>query len=484
MPSKTFINSTPAVLSQFGIKRLNNRYMKRIFCILAVLSLCCFTVFCGKDKTPKEDGTEQENVTPVDSTDTNKPEPPAPQPPADPVFSPEGSIENDITYAYVNCGEYEKFGDKSFFNDPVVKATADLYKWKADDPKEIAITWDGDAATEYVVSLSTPEGPWYEETVTGNKYSVTNLIPGVTYTYNVTAAGSPVKDGSFTPTGKVRMVNIPCSWNYRDHGGWAGLEGKPIKYGWIYRGGCLCGYFIGKDGTDEPYSKEFYTVPDSMSTAIKRIGIKAELDLRDYPKQTGIWGDEHSAHGISLMESRFEGVDFMQIMTDLALYYPFQRSAFVQDVAWIIYEVRKGCPVAYHCRSGADRTGGLGLLIGGLLGMSQSDLQKDYELTSISTEKKEIKTRYASAISGSYEFLSTSKGIFKVEGDTFQEKCYRYLNQQFSDVRINADDLDWFIKFMLDLDSYEQPSWAKNYEDNSLESIFNKKDGSALDVKP
>ena len=454
--------------------------MKRI--LYALLALAFVLSACSKTPVEKQEGQEGENTEQKDTTSTQEPVVP-PEPPAEPVFSPAGSVENDITYAYVNAGEYEKFGARSLFNDPVVKATANLYGWKADDPKPTVVSWEGDAA-EYNISISTPEGLWYEETVTGNSYSITNLIPGVTYTYTVTAAGNPVKEDSFTPTGKVRMVNIPCSWNYRDHGGWAGLEGKPIKYGWIYRGGCLCGYFIGKDGTDEPYSKEFYTVPDSMSTAIKRIGIKAELDLRDYPKQPGQWGDEHSAHGISLMESRFEGVDFMQIMSDWALQYPFKRSAFVQDVAYIIHSVRNGNPVAYHCRSGADRTGGLGLLIGGLLGMSLSDLQKDYELTSISTEKKEIKTRYASAISGSYEFLSTTKGIFTVEGDTFQEKCYRYLNQQFSDVRINADDLDWFIKYMLDLDSYEHPSWAQNYENNTVEDVFNKKDGSASDVRP
>ncbi|MBR4735146.1 MAG: tyrosine-protein phosphatase [Bacteroidales bacterium] len=458
-----------------------------MFGLFVILSIICFVPFCKPAEAPAQEQQEEETPNPDDGNnseeggDTGEDTPEPPQA----VHSPDGSVENDIVYAYVNAGEYEKFGEKSFFSsDPVVKATADLYKWKADDPKETVISWEGDASSEYTVSISKPEGLWYEETVKGTSYSITNLIPGVTYSYTVSLSGSPVKADSFTPTGKIRMVNIPCSWNYRDHGGWTGLEGKSIKYGWIYRGGCLCGVFTGTDGTDDPYSKDFYEVPDSMSTAIKRIGIKAELDLRDYPKQTGVWGDEHSAHGISLMETRFEGVDFMQIMTDYALYYPFQRSAFVQDMAWIIYEVRKGCPVAYHCRSGADRTGGLGLLIGGLLGMSQSDLQKDYELTSISTEKKEKKLKLANNISSSYQFLSTKKGIFTVEGDTFQEKCYRYLNQQFEDVRINADDLDWFIKFMLGLDNYTHPSWAQNYDNNALEDVFGKKDGSALDTDP
>ena len=116
--------------------------------------------------------------------------------------------------------------------------------------------------------------------------------------------------------------------------------------------------------------------------------------------------------------------------------------------------------------------------------MSDSDLQKDYELTTLSTEKKEKKTKFATQISAEYRFLSVKKGIFTVEGDTFQEKCYRYLNQQFADVRINADDLDWFIEFMLGTDNYTHPSWAQNYESNTLEDVFGKKDGSAADTKP
>ena len=41
-------------------------------------------------------------------------------------------------------------------------------------------------------------------------------------------------------------------------------------------------------------------------------------------------------------------------------------------------------PVYFHCWGGADRTGTVGFLLGGLLGMSYTDLIIDYELTSFS----------------------------------------------------------------------------------------------------
>ena len=207
--------------------------------------------------------------------------------------------------------------------------------------------------------------------------------------------------------------------------------------------------------------------------------MKAELDLRGDLDDLGKWGDEYDAHGATMRCCQFEDWDFMQIMTDYGLYYPEERSSLIQDVAWIIYEVRKGNPVGYHCRSGADRTGALGLLIGGLLGMSESDLQKDYELTTLSTERSYIKLKYASeAVGGSALFFSRAKGIFSYPGETLQEKCYLYLNKCFDDVHINADDLDWFIKFMLGLDSYTHPADAVNYDNNPLETVWSIDTGS------
>ena len=211
--------------------------MKRILFILVTLAFVIFSCAKTPAETPPDDIQQEQ----TDSTDISEPAPPSPPAPAaEPVTHPEGCIENDIVYAYMLCGPYEKFGEKSYFSsDAVVKATAEAHHWKGDDPAGIDISWDGDAAAEYTVSISTPEGLWYEESVTGTDYTFINLIPGVEYSYAVTGSGGQIKSGNFTPTGQVRMVDIPCTWNYRDHGGWTGLQGKKIKYGWLYRGGCL-----------------------------------------------------------------------------------------------------------------------------------------------------------------------------------------------------------------------------------------------------
>ena len=456
--------------------------MKHFICILAALALF-FSASCGKNI--KEPSSNQDIEEVADTTDTSQqqPEPPVVEE-VDPVYSPEGCIENDVVYAYMQCGTYEKFGASSWFYDPVVKATAALHKWKGDDPKGIPVSWEG-SESEYKVSISTPEGLWYEDTVAGNEYTFNNLIPGVTYSYSISAAGNQVKEGSFTPTGQVRMLDIPYAWNYRDEGGWTGLEGKKVRYGWIYRGSSLNGKFTGKDGTLEVYDEANWTVPDTMRVIINRIGIKAELDLRGNLNIVGQSGNNRSAHSNSLEHTQFDDVDYYWNMSDYGYYYPMERSALVQDLAFIIAELKKGRPVAYHCRSGADRTGVLGGLLLALLGVSDGDIARDYELTSLSSEYPEKRLKLASqALSASRDNFYPGKGIRGLEGETVQEQYYRYVNQHFDDVHINADDIDWYIKFMLGLDSYEHPSWAKNYENNSLESICAITDGSANHIWP
>ena len=57
-----------------------------------------------------------------------------------------------------------------------------------------------------------------------------------------------------------------------------------------------------------------------------------------------------------------------------------------------IFEILKNAdkkPVYYHCFGGADRTGTVGFLLNGLLGVSYTDLVIDFELTSYSSINNE-----------------------------------------------------------------------------------------------
>jgi hypothetical protein len=48
---------------------------------------------------------------------------------------------------------------------------------------------------------------------------------------------------------------------------------------------------------------------------------------------------------------------------------------------FVVNSLRKGKPVYFHCSLGRDRTGTLGILLLGLLGVREGDISKEYELT-------------------------------------------------------------------------------------------------------
>lgn len=393
----------------------------------------------------------------------------------------EVSVENKAVSTYMSYGPYEKFGDSSsFLSTPNVRSLKSTLDPNADKPAGYTVSWET-SATAASITVTEDGSTWYKEDgITGGTYTITNLTPGRTYSYRVDENGSLVAEGEFKAIGQVRMVSITDAWNCRDLGGWTGLDGATIKYGKLFRTASLNGQFLGTSNTsDSDYADPNMYVFRAQED-IARLGIKAELDLRGDPYSgiSGEWGSEGTDHSASLLFTRIEGADFMRIMTDWGLIYPTQRSSLVQDVAWIIKELRLGKPVAYHCRIGADRTGGVSYLIEGLLGVPEGDIARDYELTSFSS-----KSGWRYAYNPNQTFFKQSMSFVR-EGKTFQERCYYYLNTYFEDVHINADDLDWFICEMLGLDSYKHPELAKNYEDNSLDAVVSIMTGSGSPEKP
>ena len=389
---------------------------------------------------------------------------------------PEVNIQNEVVEAYMKYGAYDTFGDRSYFNNSDVSSVANRYGWSADTPVGYSISWEESGAVSITVMKDGAE--WYtEKDVTTQPYTITNLTPGCSYYYAVDKNGAVLTEGKFTAVGQVRMVSITDAWNCRDLGGWTGLSGKTVKYGKVFRTASLNGKYLGGDVAAWD-SYEFHGQAE-----IDRLGIKAELDLRGDPYSgvSGQWGAEGTEHSASLLKTKLKDADFQRIMSDWSLISPRKRSSLIQDMAWIIQELKDGKPVAFHCRIGADRTGAVAFIIEALLGVREGDIARDYELTSLTSFNSN--RRFAS--DANYEVFKHDAGIFAMPvGDDLQEKCYYYLNQYFDDVHINADDLDWFIREMLGLDTYQHPSWAKNYSDNSLDYIVSLDTGSASTSRP
>lgn len=360
-----------------------------------------------------------------------------------------------------------------------------------DRPVGLDLTWKGSADATYTVTLTDKtkgSDVYADRSVTGNTYSITNLVPGHAYAYVIKSGGATVRSGEFNTTGQVRMVTIDDTWNCRDLGGWTGLDGHKVKYEWIYRTGSLNGTWKTGVTADinsvaEPSN---YTFSANGLQQVRDLGILSELDLRGKTGDGQAWSQESGLHSRSLQVTHLPiaAADYKQIMTDQGLQKPLELNnpitySVVQDVAWIIDQVvNKNHPVVFHCKSGADRTGAVGMMVLTLLGVDLADVMHDYELTTMSREKLMVdgtsafQTRRADKTS--YAFFANGFTTL-TNGANAQEKAYYYLNQYFkeSGVAISASDLDAFIQKMLGLSSYTHPSFAEE-TGNSLESIYNK----------
>ena len=202
-------------------------------------------------------------------------------------------------------------------------------------------------------------------TVTQGGKTRSNVISGVGLIYNV----EPLKAGTFAfsgktykivPEGGVRMIYTPSIWNVRDLGGWA-CTGGSVKYGKIFRGG----HFGDITTADK-------------ATIVNWLGITTDIDLRNNTETSGI---TVSPLGSSV-EYFHQSLDFYANAVNTSA----ASARTISVLKKVMACVAANKPCYFHCMSGADRTGTIAYLLLSLLGVSQSDKDKDYELTAFSDE--------------------------------------------------------------------------------------------------
>jgi len=369
--------------------------------------------------------------------------------------------------------------------------------YRPDQPNSKTITFSNASASNVAVLLATD--PYFSDKIlnvstTESSYTFRNFVPGTTYYYKVMKGYDVLTSGAIAATGQLRMIAVDKGFNIRDLGGWTGIGGNTVRYEQLYRGASL-------GGTDMNGTTSDITAGDKAE--LYRIGMRAQLDLRA-ATNSGKYSGEYSYHSYSRGETTLTDADFNNTMTDYGAYN--QDASVVCDVAWIIYELKKGKPVYFNCRQGADRTGTLAFIIEGLLGCYGSDtghqMAMDYELTGFSqanlVDNKSVDTSYRGATeaygnSSKLFYALLNLSVSDMEFNSLQEKCYYYLNRYWTNrtesgsstntvtLCIDKSDLDWFINFMLGVTDIEGnlaeghsakisgPEWA--YAGENLKSV-------------
>lgn len=286
--------------------------------------------------------------------------------------------KKESDYDIVNAGVRAYLENVDYSDDPDFKRS-DVSKYSgSDSPNPVKLSWEGRAS---VIRISTsPDLSGYREMkVDASPASVYNLIPGVRYFYSIlTTDGTVLKESCVIPKGPMRMIN-GVTKNMRDLGGWKAGD-KTIRYGKIYRGARL----------DDIQSK-----PSAKAIIFDDLGLSIDLDLRGLPPGT---------QGGSGEKNPWTAADPIQYV-NIQLWHYFVPTASQYDASvqvspgasaevyrstlrTILGWLKAGEVVYFHCHGGSDRTGTLAFLIEALMGVSENDLSKDYEVTYYSGSKR------------------------------------------------------------------------------------------------
>ena len=301
---------------------------------------------------------------------------------------------------------------------------------EADIAPTHTITWTADALAG-ALTLRVWEGDWSREwslPAGTTAQDLTNMVPGRRYQYVVTSAskGTVVAEGSFKTTGMLHQVYFePDGRNGRDLGGYKGLGGKTVAYRKLFRGGK-----IHRDYTNE-----------TGKANMRAEGIKAEVDLReasDVPSQSPLGSD------IAFFAPGFDS-GYNHMVRD-------NQPKVKETFCFVVQCLRENKPVYFHCSAGRDRTATLAILLEGALGVGESDMAKDYELTYFSPEDWSMSedddgNLYYNHTRDTYSYKSVRKTIFsETDSGTYQERIVKYLLK----IGVPQQDIDDLRSIMLE----------------------------------
>lgn len=230
-----------------------------------------------------------------------------------------------------------------------------------------------------------------------------NEVPNV-----LTPFASGGKAGTLKPLDFLRYIRTN-TWNVRDLGGWA-CDGGTVKYGKLFRGG--------------------YVTSGDREVLVGQLGIQHELDLRG--------ADEGGLTASPL------GDDVRYTCAATYAWYSLTPAdAWRINLRCVFDAVTHGQPVYFHCAAGADRTATLACVLEGLLGMSQSDIDKDYELTTFCSGSDTDANARRRNESGWKSLISA---IDAKSGSTFCDKCVTFA----AELGFTAAEINAYRKAMID----------------------------------
>lgn len=338
------------------------------------------------------------------------------------------TVENDHVHRYITETDYD-LTDYEYTN---VLNYAD-HSLALDEPHPIVITMAHLRPTrdEYIL-LSEDEAFTHvrREEFVNDSLKIWNATPGESIYYRVMSgdSGSIVQEGVISVTGRVRMIYAPSVNNIRDLGGWPVEGGGHIRYGRLYRGAKF-----------HDAKQDYLSTEDSLR--LRELNIKCEFDLRGSTEANGAnpaysrLGDDVAyrivPHGMYA---------YVNAVKDYPEYFRFGWNQIKNYIF-------NGDPIFIHCSHGCDRMGTWAAVLEGVLGVSENNINLDYELSAFAPKSSLWRYRNMHQTVPDYDFRQTMNYLRSLPGETFKDKC-EYLLVTLA--RIPQTDIDRFREIMIE----------------------------------
>ncbi|MCY1140392.1 tyrosine-protein phosphatase [Actinoplanes sp. Pm04-4] len=169
-----------------------------------------------------------------------------------------------------------------------------------------------------------------------------------------------------------RNLGFSATYNFRDVGGYSGLDGRTVRWRRLFRADAL------------------HRLGEADASAFQALGVRTVIDLRR-PHEIERYGRVAERYGLAYQNLVLQHVDWDEVgrsddvvherwLADRYLNFAEDGREAIEASLRIIADPGQA-PVIVHCMAGKDRTGTVCALTLALLGVSDEDIAADYALT-------------------------------------------------------------------------------------------------------
>jgi protein-tyrosine phosphatase len=204
-----------------------------------------------------------------------------------------------------------------------------------------------------------------------------------------------------------RNLGFSATYNFRDVGGYPGLDGRTVRWRRLFRSDAL------------------HRLGDADAAAFAELGARTVIDLRR-PFEIEKYGRLTERYGLDYRNVVLRHVDWEKVehpadvvherwLADRYLNFAEDGWEGLLGALQVIADPQSA-PVIVHCMAGKDRTGTVCALTLALLGVSDQDITADYALT---TSAMEPLTRYLlaknpEAVRGNEHMFDSPEGAMRL----------------------------------------------------------------------